>query len=140
MPSRITNAVINELMVTGILNWFCQVSDNAIFYLGYAACTQFVPKWKTYAVLAYVFVVMSILWVPTYCINPFITDTNSTDYIEIYYTPGLLIYTWGNILYNGYFTVEFILILYRVHVLKAKEYSSAAQVMSIKCIIHFFGR
>ena len=139
-PNKKSNAVICELMVTGLLNWFTQLADNTVFYLGYAAATHNVAKWKLWVVIAYGVVVMSISWMPTYTINPVFVDTNSTAYFNAYYTPGQLIYTWGNVLYNLYFTGEFAIILYKVYYLKIKQYSQAAQIVSIKCILHFFTR
>ena len=139
-PSRKSNAIISELLITGLLNWFSQVADNLVFYLGYAAATHSVPKWKQIFVAVYIIVVLSISWMTTYTVNPFFVNTNSETYTRNFFIPGQLVYTWGNVLYNFYFTIEFTLILYRVHVQGRKQYSKAAQIISIKCIIHFFSR
>ena len=139
-PSLKSNAVISELLVTGLLNWFSQLADNLVFYLGYAAASRSVPRWKQVLVGVYIIVVMSIPWMTTYTVNPLIVDTNSDSYTTNFFIPGQLIYTWGNVLYNLYFTIEFTQILYRVHVQGSKQYSKAAQIISVKCIIHFFSR
>ena len=139
-PSRKSNAIISELLVTGLLNWFSQLADNLVFYLGYAAASRSVPRWKQVFAGVYTIVVMSISWVTTYTVNPLIVDTNSDAYTANFFVPGQLIYTWGNVLYNLYFTIEFSQILYRVHALGSKQYSKAAQIISVKCIIHFFSR
>lgn len=139
-PNKKSNAIICELMVTGLLNWFTQLADNAVFYLGYAAATHNVSRWKLWLVVAYTIVVMSISWMPTYTINPLFVDTNTSAYFNSYFTPGQLTYTWGNVVYNLYFTGEFAMILYKVHFGQNKQYSKAAQIVSIKCILHFFTR
>jgi hypothetical protein len=139
-PSPLNNAVISQLLITGLLNWMTQVADNLIFYLRYAAAMRKVPLWKKVAVGAYIFIVMTISWTPTYTFCPLFTDTNDVDFAATYTTPGLLIYTWGNVLYNFVFTDEFVRILYRVHYLESKQYSAAAQNISIKCILHCFLR
>ena len=92
------------------------------------------------AVGVYIIVVMSISWMTTYTVNPLIVDTNSDAYTARFFIPGQLVYTWGNILYDLYFTIEFCQIVYRVHVLGSKQYSRAAQIISVKCIVHFFSR
>lgn len=138
--SKTGNAVMNNFLVTGILNWFCQVADNLVFYYGYKAATNDVPKWKTICVFTYIAIVMSASWLPTFTINPFYADTSSLNYIKYYYTPGQLIYTWGNVLYNALFTIEFVKILYKVHIQKCSQYSKPARIISMKCCIHFFSR
>jgi hypothetical protein len=120
------------------MNWFTQIADNHIFYLGYKAATHIVPKWKSIAVRAYIAIIMSASWVLTYTICPFFVDTNSEAFTNYYYTPGRLLYTWGSVLYNFYFTIEFVMIMYRVKVLGSKQHSLPAQIISIKCIVHFF--
>jgi hypothetical protein len=135
-PSLLNNAIISELLITGLLNWFTQIADNLIFYLRYAAAMRKIPLWKKVAVGVYIFVVMTISWTPTYTFCPLFTDTNNEEFITTYTTPGLLLYTWGNVLYNFVFTDEFVRILYRVHYMGSKQYSAAAQIISVKCILH----
>jgi hypothetical protein len=113
--------------------------DNAMFYLGYAAATMYVPRWKKIAVAVYTFTVMT-LWMTTYTVNPLAVDTNSTEYLDTFYTVSLLIYTWGNVIYNIYFTIEFIIILYRVYHMQSKQYSKTAIAIAQKCILHCLSR
>ena len=42
--TKMSNAVIYELLVTGLLNWVTQLCDNAIFFYGYAAAVGHVSK------------------------------------------------------------------------------------------------
>ena len=138
--SPLSSAIIDDLFVTGLLNWVCQLSDHAMFYLGFAAAKRYVHAWKKYSAIAYVVVVLSLTWVPTYTICPFFVDTNSDTFVNGYYMAGRLTLVWGKIVYNMVLSYEFVQILYRVYVKKSKQYSSAAQAISIKYIIHFFTR
>ena len=140
LHSALSSAVIDDLFVTGLLSWACQLSDHAMFYLGFAAAKRFVHKWKKYSAIAYVVVVLSLSWVPTYTICPFFVDTNSDAFTNGYFTPGRLVLVWGKIAYNLTLSFEFVQILYRVHVKKSKQYSPTARAVSLKYVIHFFTR
>ena len=136
----LSTVIVDDLFVTGLLNWVCQLSDHAMFYLGFAAAKRYVHAWKKYSAIAYVVIILSLTWVPIYTICPFFVDTNSDAFASWYYTPGRLALVWGKIVYNLVLSYEFVQILYRVHVKKSKQYSSTAQAISIKYIIHFLTR
>ena len=138
--SPLNSVLIDDLLVTGLLSWVCQLSDHAMFYLGFAAAKRFVHKWKKYSAIAYVIVVLSLSWVPTFAICPFFVDTNSDAFTNGYFIPGQLLLVWGKIAYNLTLSYDFVQILYRVHVKKSKQYSSTAQAVSLKYIIHLFTR
>ena len=139
-PTSLGTAIIDDLLISGLLNWTCQLSDHIMFYLGFAAAKRYVHSWKKNLAIAYVAVVLSLSWVPTYTLCPFFVDTNSAVFTADYFVPGRLVLVWGKIAYNLVFSYEFVQILYRVHVKKSKQYSSTAQAISVKYIIHFFTR
>ena len=38
--SPLSSALIDDLLVTGLLSWVCQLSDHTMFYLGFAAAKR----------------------------------------------------------------------------------------------------
>lgn len=105
-PSKAGNAIINNFLVEGTLNWFCQIADNLIFYYAYKAATNKVPLWKRILIDAYILLILSVSWLPTYTINSFYIDTNSEDYTRNFislvnwYTPGEACYMAEFLLLN----------------------------------------
>lgn len=129
--------IINEVLITGLLNYTCQVCDNLVFYFGYLVVAKNTPRWFPLLAGLYIGTVMTVWWT-TYVFNGLFIDTNTDTYGNSFLTPTLLLYTWCNVAYNAFFTVAFVKILYRVRVLKSKEYGLPAQIVSTKCTIHFF--
>ena len=132
---------INEqacLFIIGYGNYIVQLCDNSIFYFAYKSLHKKTITSKfTYLCLLYIFVFMTLSWLPIYVIVPYVNNTKSNLFVKIYVDNGLTITTYANILYNLYFSLEFIKIIYFYHK-NNKNISQITYTVSVKCIIHCF--
>jgi len=131
------SAVCYDLFWNGISDLIIQLCDNLSFLNRFQAVHK-VPKWKSYAIYAYISLIMVLTWLPTYTVYPFFVDTNSASFLEA--SIFLLgIDGWGSIAYNFYFTVEFTVVLYKVSFEGPGSNSrtqEAVKMIAYKSIIH----
>ena len=134
-----TYPIINEqacVFIIGYGNCIVQLCDNGIFYFGYKALyKKNITRKFTYFCLFYIFVFMVLSWLPIYIIVPYINNDESNSFVQIYVHNGVTITTYSNILYNLWFSLEFIKIIYYYHK-NDKTISPLTYTISVKCIIH----
>ena len=112
-PTRMYWALLFDLCYNGIFNAIVQLCDNYMFYYRLIAVVR-LPLWYRVLINVYIWVVLICTWLPAQTIVPFFYDCNTETFNNVY-TVTLAIYTWGNILYNVYFSVHFILILRKLY-------------------------
>jgi hypothetical protein len=119
-------------------NYIVQLCDNSIFYFGYRALHKnTITNRFTYLCLSYTIIFMSLSWLPIYLILPYIESDSSSVFIQIYENNATNIYTYSNIAYNLFFTVEFTKIIY-YYQHNEKNISLTTYIIAVKCIIHCF--
>ena len=119
-------------------NYIVQLCDNSIFYFGYRAMHKnTITNRFTYLCASYTIIFMSLSWLPLYLILPYVESDSSSVFIQIYVNNATNIYTYSNIAYNLFFTVEFAKILYYYHY-NEKNISLTTYIISVKCTIHCF--
>ena len=108
-PTREYWALLFDLCYNGIFSAIIQLCDNYMFYFRLVAVVR-LPLWYRVLINLYIWLVLICTWLPAQTIVPFFYDTNSTTFNTVY-TITLAIDSWGNVLYNFYFSVHFLLIL-----------------------------
>jgi len=117
-------------------NYIVQVCDNSIFILGYRALhKKTITNRFIVAYVIYIVIFMSLSWLPIYIILPYVSVDETNSFIQIYMQNGTNIYSYANILYNLYFTVEFIKIIYFYH-RNLYNTSQSTYIIAVKCLIH----
>ena len=135
-----TYPVINEqacLFIIGYGNYLVQLCDNCIFYFGYNAIYKNkLTKKFTCLCIIYTIVLLSLSWLPLYTILPYV-QINRTAYVEVYVNNGSNLYMYANILYNLFFKIEFLRIVYYYH-RNENNISPITYKIAGKCLIHCF--
>ena len=108
-PTRMYWALLFDLCYNGIFSAVIQLCDNYMFYFRLIAVVR-LPRWYRIMINVYIWLVLICTWLPAQTIVPFFYNTNSTAFISVY-TITFAIDGWGNVLYNFYFSVHFLLIL-----------------------------
>ena len=140
--SLITYPTINDqscLFIVGYGNYVVQICDNSIFYFGYKALHNNIitNKFSIFCVM-YTIVFMSLSWLPIYVILPYVNVDATSEVIQLYVNNGTNIYTYSNILYNAFLTIEFLKIVYYFHHHENNNISQITYTVAVKCIIHCF--
>lgn len=135
-PTPIRNAVMIDFLSYGLTTLIVQFGDNFMFFWRFLAVVPKTSRLKKAVIYAYIIVIITLLWVPTYTIVPFFYDTNSVSFNNVYYWT-LEIQIYGNLAYNFYFSVEFGHILYKIYFDPTFKYSNQVYNISVKSIIHF---
>jgi len=106
-----------------------------MFYNRFKA-VQKVAKWKASAIKSYIWIVMTLTWLPAFTIVPYFYDTNS-DFFTRLNEIFLFIQGYGGLIYNVYFTYEFAKFLKHA---SARHSATALRnkKIAIKSIIHCF--
>lgn len=118
----------------GVINLTIQLTDNYMFWYRYMAVVPKVSFLQKVAVHAWVGLVMCP-WVITNFPMPLFLDVNDKYYMGIDYVLNV-IYAFGQIAFNLYFSYEFGLILYNLAYDPECKYSRAAGVVAIKTLLH----
>ena len=119
-------------------NYIVQICDNSIFYFGYKALHKnTITRKFTLLFVVYTIIFMSLSWLPIYIIIPYIDIDETNVFIQIYVNNGTNIYTYSNILFNLFFTIEFTKIVYYFRNNK-KHISQTTYIIAVKCITHCF--
>lgn len=92
-----------------------------------------------YIIHAYVIVVLSLTWLPTYTVVPFFYDVNSSEFIQVF-SITLKFYSWGTFVYNLIFTYYYMEILYQIHFCGSTQFSREVTTLCYKTLIHFLIR
>ena len=108
-PTRMYWALLYDLCYNGIFAAIVQLCDNYMFYYRLIAVVR-LPLWYRVLINVYIWVVLIFTWLPAFTIVPFFYNENSEAFFSVYIITWA-IDTWGNILYNLYFSVHFIIIL-----------------------------
>ena len=108
-PTRLYWSLLFDLCYNGIFSAVIQLCDNYMFYFRLVAVVR-LPRWYRMLINFYIWLVLICTWLPAQTIVPFFYNTNSITFNSIY-TVTLAIDSWGNVLYNFYFSVYFLFIL-----------------------------
>ena len=111
-PTREYWALLFDFCYNGIFNVIIQLCDNYMFY-GRMLAVAKLPLWHRVLINMYIWIVMTCTWLPAQTIIPFFYDCNS-DTFNTYFPITLAIDSWGNVVYNFYFTFHFLFILYKL--------------------------
>jgi len=134
-PNVVKTAICWDFLYNGFSVATVQLCDNYMFFNRFKA-VQEVPNWKAYLMQSYVWIVMTLTWLPAYTLLPYFYDTNSGAFGRI---NSLFLYVqgYGGVLYNFYFTYEFTLFLYRGASGHSSRYLRHKRI-AVKSIIHCF--
>ena len=132
--------------MNGIANIFVQLPDNLLFLYTYLALTT-AGRAKKYmrpfeAVITTLYIVF-VLFLPFFApvtFIPLIVNENTDDYNTRIGLPLLQGYTYGYVLYNLYFTLIFVRVLFRSYFDRKAFYPPIARDICFRCILHFFIR
>jgi len=136
-PCKVKTALLYDFLFDGISFAAIQLSDNFLFLNRYKAVMKKISEWKENAIKCYIFIVLTMTWLPAYTIAPYFVDTNSTEFWA-FYNVMLTIQGWGSIVFNFFFTFEFVMFLKRAHATNRLPTSadSRNKRIAIKSIIH----
>lgn len=135
-PTPLRNAVYIDLLSYGLTTLVVQFGDNFMFFWRFLAVAPKTSILKKSIIYAYIIIVITLLWVPTYTIIPFFYDTSSVSFNNVYYW-ALEVQIYGNLAYNFYFSIEFGIILYKIYFDPSFKYSSQVHNISVKSMFHF---
>jgi hypothetical protein len=133
-PSPTMNAVVNDAVITGLLNLVIQLTDNYMFWYRYMAVIPKIPLIKKIAVHSWVAFVLCP-WFITDFPMPLFVDVNTDFYVSINNVFNQMV-AYGQIAFNLYFSYEFGLILYQLKYDPHCKYSEAARRIAIKTLLH----
>ena len=108
-PTRMYWALLYDLCYNGIFAAIIQLCDNYMFYYRLINVVR-LPLWYRVLINVYIWVVLICTWLPAPTIVPFFVDCNTESSTNLYIITWSIM-SWGNILYNLYFSVHFIFIL-----------------------------
>ena len=108
-PTPTKTAVVRDFLCYGVFQTIVLLCDNYMFYKSYAAVVKVQP-WKRNLIHIYVWIILILTWLPKWTILPFFTTDENPQYVEAYDILDRISY-YGNIVYNFYFTVQFIRVL-----------------------------
>ena len=132
--------------MNGIANIFVQLPDNLLFLYTYLALTTVNRSRKCMRPLdaaATALYISLVLFVPFFAPNtfvPLIVNENTDDYNTRIGLPLLQGYTYGYVLYNLYFTLIFMRVLFSSYFDRKAFYPPIARDICFRCILHFFIR
>jgi len=131
-------ALFYDFIYGGVAFAVIQLCDNYLCVNRYRAVVRKIPTWKMITIQSYIIIVLTSTWLPAYTIVPFFYDTNSNTF-WIVYNNLLLIQGWGAVLFNFYFTLEFVVFLQRANFRSPANISSRVsrnKLIAVKSIIH----
>jgi len=137
-PNKVKTALLYDFLFDGVSYAVIQLSDNFLFLNRYKAVMKKIPEWKDNAIKGYIFFILTITWLPAYTIAPYFVDTNSREFWACYKVM-LSIQGWGSIVFNFFFTVEFLMFLKRSRASNCLPTSKADRRnnrIAMKSIIH----
>lgn len=122
---------------TGTCAYCIQLCDMYMFYNRLLAVTK-IPKWKRVFTHIYIYAIITGPYYSLYLWIPLFYDLNSDGYYLSYFL--LALNAWGTIVFNVYFTFEFIYVLYSIYY--EKDFSSGSPnrtitLIVIKSLLHF---
>jgi len=119
-PNTLKTAIFYDLFWFGIVALIMQLCDNYLFLNRFQAVKQ-VPRWKLISIHLFIWIFITLPWLPTYTIIPFFFDTNSESYWHEWNKHVLPVVFWSSLIYNCYFTYEFIRILPKFTFIQAAQ-------------------
>ena len=90
-----------------------QLCDCYFFYSRLWIVRGSLPLWERIIIHSYIWIVLVGTWLPTDTVVPTFYDTNSDDYMAIYFILNS-IYSVGSLLYNFYFTGQCLWIFFKL--------------------------
>ena len=108
-PNPTKTAVVRDFLCYGFLQTIVLLCDNFMFYKSYAVVVK-VQSWKRHLIHTYVWIILILTWLPKWTILPFFVTEGDTSYVAAFFYLDQISY-YGNIVYNFYFTVQFVRVL-----------------------------